>query len=244
MTDQRDQTASFAITTAVRGRATLGPGTALVDDDMLRLLLLESPTGEKSLQVRYETIKEVSMDQTSVTLTLYGGAPLTLSTSDAAALRARLLAACRSLPEVTRALRALGSRRATRGTRRNPTDKEARFFAPLIAARRASMDAREASAVIGAFEARRLAAQISAIVRDFAAEGAAGHPARRRALEAELSDASEQLSKALGDLDHRAREASKDVDDLDRWRSWAAAVQLVFETADRSWTEIEPIVNR
>ena len=59
-----------------------------------------------------------------------------------------LLAACRALPEVTRALRALGSRRGAGGTRRNPGDREGRFFAPFISARRASMDARDARAVI------------------------------------------------------------------------------------------------
>ena len=148
------------------------------------------------------------------------------------------------LPEVTRALRALGSRRGAAGTRRNPSDKEARFFAPLITARRASMESRDAGGVIAAFGAKRLAQEIAATILDFAAAQAAGHPARRRALEAELGDATDQLTAALTDLEQTAALAISDVDDLGRWRAWAAGVQRVFEAADRSWVTIEPVVSR
>jgi hypothetical protein len=55
---------------------------------------------------------------------------------------------------------------------------------------------------------------------------------------------SEQLFAALVELDALGRSALGDVDDLARWRSWAGAVQRVFEAADRSWSAIEPIVNR
>jgi hypothetical protein len=240
----RDHAASFVIATATLGGVLLGPGTALVDEDVLRLLLLDSPTGEKALQFRYESIVGVAVGAGSVVVTFRDARGLAVTTADAAAFRACLLGACRALPEVTRALRALGSRRGIGGRRRNPSDKEARFFAPLIAARRASMDARDAAGVIASFNARKLAAQLSKAIADFAAEQGAGHPARRRALEAELSDAVESLSVALTALDELAVRGSNDVDDLGRWRSWAAGVQQVFEAADRSWITIEPIVSR
>src|SRR5258708_20384010 len=132
----------------------------------------------------------VEMSNGAVVISSRDGRERTASTKDATTFRLRVLAACRALPEVTRALRALGSRRGERGTRRNPTDKEARFFAPLIAARRASMDARDAGGVIAAFGAKRLAHDITATILDFAAERAAGHPPRRRSLEADPPDAS------------------------------------------------------
>lgn len=242
--DARDQGGSFAVRSAKLGRAKLGSGTALVDEDVLRLLLIDSPTGEKALQFRYESIIGVAMTDGSVMVSFRDGRALVVATRDASTFRARVLGVCRALPEVTRALRALGSRRGTRGSRRNPTDKEARFFAPLIAARRASMSARDAATVIASFDAKRLAQEIAATLLAFAAEGGIGHPARRRALEAELSDATDQLSLSLTQLDDLATRAADDVDDLGRWRMWAAAVQHVFEAADRSWSVIEPTVSR
>ena len=68
--------------------------------------------------------------------------------------------------------------------------------------------------------------------------------ARLHALEAELGDATDQLTVALTDLEQAAALAISDVDDLARWRAWAAGVQRVFEAADRSWVTIEPVVSR
>ena len=240
----REQGGSFALAKATYGGKRLGAGTALIDEDVLRVLLLDSVNGEKTLQLRYESILGVAMGDGSVVVTCRDGRGLVVTTKEASAFRGVVLAACRALPEVTRALRALGSRRGARGTRRNPTDKEGRFFAPLIAARRASMDARDAAAVIAAFEPRGLAAAFAGTIISFANELSSGHPARRRALEAELSDAAEQLSDALTVLADLAAKAADDVDDLTRWRTWAAAVQHVFEAADRAWVAIEPIVSR
>ena len=240
----RDHGTSFAVESARIGRARLGPGTALVDEDVLRLLLTDSPTGEKAMQFRYDSITGVSVGDGSVAISYRDGRSLIVTTPDAVAFRARLLAACRALPEVTRALRALGSRRGARGTRRDPTDNEARFFGPLIAARRASMNARDAEAVITSFDPTKLAREIAATILAFAAQGGGEHPARRRALEAELSDATEQLSASLAELGDLASRARDDVDDLARWRMWAAGVQHTFEVADRAWAVIEPIVSR
>ena len=98
--------------------------------------------------------------------------------------------------------------------------------------------------MIAAFGAKRLAQEIGATILDFAAEQAAGHPARRRAYEAELSDATDQLTVALTNLEQAASLAISDVDDLGRWRAWASGVQRVFEAADRSWMTIEFVVSR
>jgi hypothetical protein len=240
----RDQGGSFALTSASFGGKRLGPSTALIDEDVLRVLLLDSPSGDKALQIRYDTIEGITATETAVTLACRDGRNLVVATADPEAFRQRMLAACRALPEVTRALRALGSRRGSRGTRRNPGDGEGRFFAPLIAARRRAMDVRDAQGVIAAFEVHRLAEGLDSTLQVFADELAAGYPARRRALEAELSDALEQLIAALDTLSVLATTAMADVDDLVHWRAWAAGVQSVFEAADRAWVDIERIVSR
>src|SRR5207244_7002512 len=130
-------------------------------------------------------------------------------------------APCPALPEATPPLRALGPRRAAPGPRPNPTQREGRFFSPCISARRASMHARDARAVISAFDPRELARTLTATLTVFARESAAGHPARQRAMEAELFDGVEQLEASLHKLQELASEAARDVDDLRRWRAWA-----------------------
>ena len=106
------------------------------------------------------------------------------------------------------------------------------------------MEVRDPASVIGAFEARGLAAAMAGTIVSFSDELSAGHPARRRAMEAELSDAADHLSAALTALEDLAARALDDVDNLVRWRLWAAGVQRVFEAADRAWIDIEIVVSR
>jgi hypothetical protein len=240
----RDQATSFALTEVTLGGARLGPGTALIDDDVLRLLLLDAPTGDKSLQFRHDTILGAAIGPGMVMISCRDSRALILSTRDATALRGRLLAACRALPEVTRTLRALGSRRRTRYVPPAGEEDELRLFAPLIDARRASMEARDAQSVIEAFDPRHLRREIDVVLADFADRGTGGHPARRRAIEAELADDAEHLFVALDALSDAAVRAAADVDDLGRWRAWAGAVQRVFETADRAWVSLAATVAR
>jgi hypothetical protein len=247
MTDRptlRDHTTSYSLSAVTLGGRRLGPGTALVDDDVLRLLLLDSPSGEKSLQIQHNSILGAAIGHGSVIISCRDNRSLVLTTREANALRSRLLAACRALPEVTRTLRALGSNRGSRRTSRDAGPDEARFFSPLIEARRDSMQARDAQSVIGAFDAQRLRHEIEVVLAEFADRGAGGHPARRRAIEAEMSDDAEVLMSALSDLGEASTLAAADVDDLACWRGWAASVQRVFEVADRVWTTISPLMER
>jgi hypothetical protein len=239
----REPDGGFAITSTVWSGRRLGQGTALIDEEVLRILLTDSTGGDKSLQLRYESIAGVALSDGSVVITCRDGQTLKVVTRQANAFRGTVLAACRALPEVTRALRALGSRRARGGVRRNPGDREATFFAPLIAARRRSMEAQDAVAVVAAFDAAALAKAVGDVIVSFAAELGQDHPARRRAFEAELTDATEELSAALERLIELAERAMADVDDLGRWRGWASGVRDVFEAADRSWVVIERIVS-
>jgi hypothetical protein len=240
----RETGGSYVLSQATLAGKRLGPGTALVDEDMLRLLLTDAPDGEKAVQIRYDAVIGVGLSDGSVVISGRDGRTLVVATKEAGSFRQAVLAACRALPEVTRALRALGSRRSLRGIRRSPGDREGRFFAPFIAARRASMEARDAASVIASFDARQLKNAVEASIEAFAAELSNGHPARHRAMEAQLSDGLDPLAASLDRLAELSQRAAADVDDLGRWRAWAEGVQGVFESADRSWVEIEPVVQR
>lgn len=138
------------------------------------------------------------------------------------------------LPELTRALRTLGSRRGGRGEGR---DHE-RFFGPLLEARRAAARAEDLETAVGSFDATRLIGSLDKTIRAVAADRAAsGRPAARRALEARLQERVGPLRQALNELDERADELLQSDDDgrVDAWRRWAEQIRVVFACADRCW---------
>ena len=162
-------------------------------------------------------------------------------------------------PEVTRSLRLLGSGRSLRA------GDEARFFAPLLAARRSAAEAMTRGQAIVALDARRLRAALDAVLRAFASERHPERLAARRALEAELEDLVAPLHRALGDLadvaastdgaslgrvrdralagdvagESAANAPTLDVPDA-AWNRWLDAVRGVFECADAVWRALDP----
>lgn len=160
-----------------------------------------------------------------------------------AALGAVLRARAFALPEVTRALRAYGSRRG------RPGSDHDRFFAALVDPLRAARDhvARgEAEPWRAAAHADgdAMSAAMHAALTTLAAERFPQLPPERRALEAELHDLIEPVAGALRELSVRAvalREAADDVRLL-RWRAWAAALAEAFARADRAWMEALPVL--
>jgi hypothetical protein len=142
------------------------------------------------------------------------------------------------LPELTLALRTLGSRRRRRG---EGTEHE-RFFAPLLEARRAAARAGDLEAAVGAFDAARLAGSFDKTLRALAADRAAsGRAPVRRALEARLQERLEPLRTALEKLREAADEllAAGDAARPDAWNRWATQLRAVFECADRCWPEFD-----
>lgn len=138
-----------------------------------------------------------------------------------------------TLPELTRPLRSLGSRRGQLGTEHD------RFFAPLLAARRRGERATEPRARLRAFDAGAIAAALDEAIADFAKDRFRRSAPDRRALEAELLEIAAPLRTSLDALEVYARRAADTADADDtafvRWRSWCGAVQEVFERADRCW---------
>lgn len=136
-----------------------------------------------------------------------------------------------ALPEFTRGLRALGPRRAA------SPEAHARFFAPLLQARRRLAEEGDLDARVAAFRATDLRERMDRTLTEIAA---AVHPRRapeRRSLEAELRDESLGLAAALGALGEAAVafERADTPTRFDRWRAWVGAVSLVFAEADRAW---------
>ena len=142
------------------------------------------------------------------------------------------------LPELTRALRALGSGRRKAGA------IQALFFRPLLEARRKAEAARTATARVRAFEAGALEVAMESCVDRIVADWQDTREPARRAIRAQLLERLHDYRSAL----QRLRDAADDVvhadDDmkLDAWRTWTAQLRGVFHCADRSWLAIEAVV--
>lgn len=159
--------------------------------------------------------------------TLRGGPAL-------AALHRELIARAGSLPGVTRALRALGSRRGRPGADHD------RFFAPLLAARRRAERAADPAVRLAAFDGAALRRAIEASVLELARARYPAEPSARRASEEELLELAEAVLTRCDDLISAAqgvRDAEPEVVVV-RWREWTAAVKRAFENADRCWMAI------
>jgi hypothetical protein len=235
----RDQSRGpFEFRSAHLGRTSFGSGSVVVDDDALTIVVPSSD--ERSVRIRLSIIHGLSTtDTNTLDLELRDGTRLVVESDRVDELRSAVLEGCRALPEVTRALRALGSRRGHRHERETGPDEQQRFFAPLLAARRAATSASTPAATIAAFNASALDAEIHAALRLFATERFGAAASARRALEAELVDLVEPLHEVLDALAAAAAYAVGDVDDLRRWRAWSAQLHVTFEVADRVWFALD-----
>jgi hypothetical protein len=142
------------------------------------------------------------------------------------------------LPELTRALRALGSSR--RGG-----SSQLLLFGPLLEARRRAADARSVHARVRAFSAGDLNRALERAIDRIVADWPDSRPAARRALRHELVERVDSYSAALRELDQRAA-AAVDADEsarLSAWRAWTRQLLVVFEAADRAWLAIRSVVD-
>lgn len=145
-----------------------------------------------------------------------------------------------ALPEVTRSLRAMGSRRAAPGAVHD------RLFAPLLAARRRAELLADPFDRARAFEAAALRGAVDRLLAELAAERFGSRAPERRALEAELRECAGDLLTRLERLagEERALRASDDRVRLARWRAWVEALHGVFEGADACWGSLRPALER
>ena len=139
-----------------------------------------------------------------------------------------------SLPEVTRALRAFGSRRGLPGSDHD------RFFAPLVAALQAARAAHASGAgwhAVDAIDALRVERALRDALGVLAVERAEGSAPDARALEAELEELCEPVFAALAALAECAAlvRTSTDARRRDAWCAWTAQLASAFAALDRAW---------
>ncbi|HVX42200.1 MAG TPA: hypothetical protein VHB25_21745 [Gemmatimonadaceae bacterium] len=224
------------------GRTDLGTATVVFEDDAL--VVIVGVANEEPVRVPFAAIESVRHGERAIELSLRDGTRVELASDGLAEVRNELLLRCCALPELTRTLRAFGSRRGSRGLRATCAADQQRFFAPLLAARRAADAVRPPASALDAFDASRLSSEIDATLAAFAASRFGANAPARRALHAELVDASEPLRDALLELARLADVARSTTEDLRAWRSWSDQLRAVFETADRAWLALDAALDR
>jgi len=137
-----------------------------------------------------------------------------------------------ALPEVARGLRALGTPHGVWA------EAHARFFAPLLQARRRLEGDEPMDWKVAGFDTTVLAERMRGVLATLALERYASRPPYRLALEAGLLQASEPMFRQLDRLALAARavHAGDDARRFVEWRSWAAELRALFVDADRSWS--------
>ena len=202
----------------------------LVDDTVSMLV------DDREYTTRVDRIDGVVWE--SGVLTLYVARD-TVELSGHAALHslgAGIMETALALPELTRTMHGLGSRRGRPGVEHD------RFFAGLLAARRSAEGFTEPESRLAAFDPRRLTQSINTLFAELAAERFPESAPDRRALEAELLEYAERLHLAIDALGSAADDVrtGNNAVRLARWRDWTRAAQRVFEEADRCWIAVLP----
>ncbi|HSA54412.1 MAG TPA: hypothetical protein VLE53_01855 [Gemmatimonadaceae bacterium] len=204
-----------------------GPGVAHVHAGAMRVL--NRSAGE--IVIVYGTLSGGSWR--TGRLALHGASGALVLEAERGLERAwvTLVAEACPIPEFTRGLRTLGSRRS------GGHEGHLRYFAPLLYARRRLEDERELEQRLAAFDAAFLRERLEQILASLAQDAHPLQAPERRALEAELLDANEPVFAALNSLRDAASQFRQASDErrFDRWRAWVSAVAAVFADADRSW---------
>lgn len=222
----------------VRGREIARPARVSVEADALVLSWQDAAPW----QLAFDGLEGVHIGSTSVTLYLRDHDVLELTGDDALRpVALRLLdRACR-MPELTRGLRHFG---AVRGTAALQAAHD-RWFAPLLAVRRAVVDVSDPSRQVALMDAAQLRDAVARAIEELAATAAPTDVAERRALEAALEDEAEPIFAALV----RARVAQDAVlggaEDtrLADWRRWIEEMRRVFAELDDAWIGVQEMLS-
>jgi hypothetical protein len=211
-----------------------GEGSVRLLDDAVELR-----GAEAGVTIAFAALDGASYHDAHVTLHVRGGARLHLSgTPRLAALVRELAARASALPELTRALRTMGSHRA------HPGPAHDRVFGPLLAARRRAERSADPMHRLGAFDAPTLRGALDEALAALAAERCRASPPDERALRAHLDELFEPLAAsldALGRATAAVREAAEG-EQFARWRDWSGAASAVFADADRCWQRALPLL--
>jgi len=193
--------------------------------------------GHEEHRLHVDDVAEVRRADDRVEIVPARGARVAVTSDRAAELDAALVAACRALPELTRALHSLGASRASAHAAR-----QREFFAPLLDARRRAEDSVARADVIAAFDPDRMSRAFDAYLAALTSRSADERPAARRAFAARADEAAEPLYRAIAELRRTGPAAAHPPDDarLATWREWTSTLQRLFAAADRSWVRLQP----
>ena len=135
------------------------------------------------------------------------------------------------LPELARSHRLLGSRRG------GAVDRQAKFLAPLLQARRRLEEEADLDARVATLDAKALRERIDAALRTLASEAFPSSNPDRRGLEAELEEAMASLFSGMDSMERAAKHfrSAPDQTRFTAWRDWVTAVTRVYALADTSW---------
>jgi hypothetical protein len=218
----------------IRNTALDSDGTVRLIDDVLSIVIQD-----REYKARFDRIDGVVWDASI--LTLHVGRDVVELTGHPGLepLGAQILQTALALPEFTRTMRGLGSRRGTVGADHD------RFFTQLLAARRAAEGFTEPESRLAAFDARRLAQSLTTLLGELASERYPESGPDRRALEAELLEHAERMFAAFDALGEAADQvrASTPASRVAHWRQWTSSAQRLFEEADRCWFAIMPALS-
>ncbi|MDQ3697055.1 MAG: hypothetical protein M3373_03380 [Gemmatimonadota bacterium] len=234
--DDRD-TFPVAVSGLLRGTDLAGTGLLALRGDVIELAL-----ERRKVAVPLATVDGIALHHRGIDLYVETGDVIRVDGArDHAQMKIAVARRVFALPEVTRALRTLGSRRA------HPEDAaHDRFFGPFLAARRRVEVLADPVERIRAFEASALRAAVDRLLAELPAERYRARAPDRRALEAELRDCSAPLLTGLDDLAHAERgvhEAEEAVR-VAAWRAWTEALRLVFTSADACWLGLHGTLER
>jgi hypothetical protein len=169
-------------------------------------------------------------------LVLYGAAGSVTLTSAyrlQALWQALLERAC-ALPELARGARTVGSRRG------GDPATQARFFAPLLDARRRAELQDSAEGKVRALDGRDIAARVTDLLAAVARARWPHDLPEQRALGAELEECCEGMLAACAVLAEAADTwfETPDQERLAAWRAWVVAAARLFEASDSAWGRV------
>lgn len=221
----------------VRGREIDAQATAALDDAFLVL----SWTQAAAWRLALDGFDGVAIGAQSLTAYLRDHGVLELTGDDALRPLALSLVdrACR-LPELTRGLRGFGAV----GLATPLHHAHDRWFAPLLAARRAVHGVSDPTRQVALMDGAALAEAMRRHISDMAALQVPGDAAEQRALEAAIEDEAAPFFAALAHLAAAGDSVRLGADDtrFADWRRWVHAAQRAFAEADEGWRAIERLM--
>jgi hypothetical protein len=229
----------------VQGREIDAAATTSVDNDAL-VLHWERAT---PWRLAFDGIEGVHAGTTSLTVYLHDHDVLELTGDEQLRpLALQLLDRACCMPELTRGLRAFGATRDSSGARADHRSTlhgaHDRWFAPLLAARRAVHGVSDPLRQVTLLDGAALSAEMLRAIEEIAATRAPGDPAEQRAVEAALEDEAAPLFSALERLaiaGEAVRGGATDTRFSD-WRRWRDAARLAYAAADEVWDAFSEVL--